>query len=105
MASSCDNVIEDRVKLCANRENPTFEPSLERTGDANPSGGSHLKKREQHSCRNLPGLPPSKAYGADLATDSSLSENDDETDIVAPHASECDMESAQGTVHLGAVRS
>nr|XP_050026608.1 uncharacterized protein LOC126521912 [Dermacentor andersoni] len=96
MASSCDNVIEDRVKRCANRENPTSEPSLERTGNANPSGGSHLKKREQHSCLNLPGLPPSKAYGADLATDSSLSENDDETDIVAPHSSECDMESAQG---------
>ncbi|XP_037519696.1 LOW QUALITY PROTEIN: uncharacterized protein LOC119396513 [Rhipicephalus sanguineus] len=96
MASSCDNVIEDRVKRCANRENPTSEPSLEKTDDADPNGGSHLKKREQHSCRNLPGLPPSEAYGTDLTTDSSPSENDDETDTVAPHASECDMESAQG---------
>ncbi|KAL3194174.1 hypothetical protein MRX96_016313 [Rhipicephalus microplus] len=58
MASSCHNVIDDCVKRCANRENHTSEPSLERTDDTDPSGGSHLKKREQHSGRNLPGLPP-----------------------------------------------
>ncbi|KAH8021867.1 hypothetical protein HPB51_018716 [Rhipicephalus microplus] len=98
MASSCHNVIDDCVKRCANRENHTSEPSLERTDDTDPSGGSHLKKREQHSGRNLPGLPPSEAYGTDLTTDSSPSEYDDETDAVAAHASECDMESAQGTV-------
>ncbi|KAK8775760.1 hypothetical protein V5799_030896 [Amblyomma americanum] len=96
MASSYNNVIEDRLKRCASRESPTSEPSLESTGDTESSGGSHLKKREQHSCRNLPGLPPSKAYGAYLATDSSPSENDDEADTVAQHASRCDMESAQG---------
>ncbi|XP_037281623.2 uncharacterized protein LOC119174693 [Rhipicephalus microplus] len=96
MASSCHNVIDDCVKRCANRENHTSEPSLERADDTDPSGGSHLKKREQHSCRNLPGLPPSEAYGTDLTTDSSPSEYDDETDAVAAHASECDMESAQG---------
>uniref|UniRef100_A0A1E1XIY8 Round spermatid basic protein 1-like protein n=1 Tax=Amblyomma aureolatum TaxID=187763 RepID=A0A1E1XIY8_9ACAR len=96
MASSYNNVIEDRVKRCASRESPTSEPSLERSGDAELNGGSHLKKREQHSCRNLPGLPPFKAYGAYLATDSSPSENDDEADTVVQHASRCDMESAQG---------
>lgn len=95
MASSNNTVIGDRVKRFATKPTSTSELLLDRNGDADQSFGSHLKKREQHSCRNLPGLPPIKAYGAAfVATDSSTSENDDDT--VASVAPRCDMESAQG---------
>lgn len=98
MASRNNDVIENRVKRCNNRHCGTADSLVDAVDDTDLSKGSHLKKREQHSCRNFPGLPPSKAFQprSYLTADSPPSENDDDGEPLATLANTCDMAGQPG---------
>ncbi|KAM7306650.1 hypothetical protein ISCGN_010350 [Ixodes scapularis] len=99
MASSVNNVIEDRVKRCKNGTCVKRNSRTDNASDALATKGSHLKKREQHSCRNFPGLPPpSRAFRSSLDSETSPSEDGDVIETAAaPTVDDCDMESRQAT--------
>ncbi|CAN7937270.1 unnamed protein product [Ixodes hexagonus] len=98
MASSINNVIEDRVKRCKNGPCVKRNSRTSNASDVLAAKGSHLKKREQHSCRNFPGLPlPSKAFRSSLESSPSPSEDGDVIETATPTVDDCDMESRQAT--------
>ncbi|XP_064488039.1 uncharacterized protein LOC135400211 [Ornithodoros turicata] len=95
MASSSSDVNEDRVKLCVSQASSVSDLAAEITTPAEELKGNHLKKREQHSCRNFPGLPPSRAFRSYSGTDS-MSEKHEQSEKLSRSTSNCDMESHKG---------